>query len=124
MAFTIIVAIGLVSLFTGLSVVGTVYNQIAPRWYFGASKAQEHHIRVVENGRHYLRFSNDPSATVPKSALRSLNLMAGFARFVCIISIFYGLIFITFQAVKRWDTRLADEVRQLARGKRTLSTRP
>lgn len=123
-AFTIIIVVGVVSLFVGLSLVGTLYNQIAPQWYFGASKAREQHIRIVENGRHYLRFSNNPSATVPKSALGSLNLMAGFARFVAIISIFYGLVFITVQVVKRWDTRLADEVWLVARGKRPASLHP
>ena len=105
-AFAIVVVVGLVSFFGGLILVGTLYNQIAPQWYFGATKAREENIRIVESGRNYLRLSNNPSATVPGSALGSLNLMAWLARFIAIISIFYGVALITAQVVGRWDNEI------------------
>jgi len=115
----IMMVMGLISFLVGLTLVGTVYNRIAPCWLFGEKLAQEQQIRVVENGRNYLRFSNDPSAIVPKSKLGQLNVMTGIARFIVIICILYGLVFITVQVVRRWDAQLANEVWLLARGKQS-----
>jgi len=116
-AVVIVFTLAALSFVAGMNLAATLYEKVAPSWVFGEAVAKKQGIRVVENARHYLRFSNDPRRAVPKGELGGLNFISGVSRIVLVIGLFYGSVFAAAFLARRSNPDLAQEILRIAKPK-------